>query len=226
MKDITISIPAYNDSKSLQILINECCEICRSLQLDFQILVINDGSHDDTLHLLENLTISYKELKFLHHENNRGFGATLKEVFTLPDSRWIVFLPGDNQFPAKNIERFVLLREKFDFIIGYRKKRNDNLKRKFYSYIYNILVSFISGYEVNDVNSIVCFKKDILSSFQFNSTSAFIHAELFIKASQNKVSLIEVEVLHQKRNFGFGAGGSIKVIVPVIIDLLKFYFKK
>lgn len=226
MKDICISIPAYNDGESLIVLVDETVALCRAMQLDFEVFVINDGSQDNTLQVLQKLKDTYPEVQYLHHHTNRGFGTTLKEIFTLPNSKWILFLPGDNQFPAKNIERFILLREKFDFIIGYRKRRNDNLKRKLYSYIYNMLITFISGYEVNDVNSIVFFKKDILQQFALNCTSAFIHAELFIKASATQVPLIEVEVLHQKRAFGFGAGGSLRVAIPVIKDAIKFYFGK
>jgi hypothetical protein len=99
----------------------------------------------------------FRNITVVNHENNLGFGPTLREVFTLPDSEWVLFLPGDNQFPIQNLERFLLLINHFDFMIGFRKQRRDKINRKLYSYLYNTLVSVASGYDVNDVNSIVFF---------------------------------------------------------------------
>ncbi len=225
-KFLTISIPAYNDALSLKKLVEETEYLCAKLNLDFDILIVNDGSKDETLKIATEMSDRFRNITVVNHENNLGFGPTLREVFTLPDSEWVLFLPGDNQFPIQNLERFLLLINHFDFMIGFRKQRRDKINRKLYSYLYNTLVSVASGYDVNDVNSIVFFKRNILKNFTLRSETAFIHAELFIKAMQKDVRMIEVEVMHQEREFGFGKGGSLKVMLSTLLELVIFILRK
>lgn len=223
---VCVSIPAYNDALSLTQLVETSVAHLTSLQLNFEILIINDGSTDTTFEAINTLRRKYPFIKAVHHEKNYGFGRTLREVFTLPTAEWLLFLPGDHQFPIDNIDRFLLLKDEFDFMIGFRKQRNDRLRRRIYSYWYNLLVSIISGYEVSDVNSIVFFKTEMLKNIELKSETAFVHAELFIRMMQNRARVIEIEVIHRQRQFGFGAGGSLKVILPTVKDLLKFALTK
>ncbi|HXH19083.1 MAG TPA: glycosyltransferase family 2 protein [Chitinophagales bacterium] len=221
-KFLTISIPAYNDSKSLVKLVNESQEFCRHLGLDFEMLIINDGSQDDTLVVAHELARKYNNITVRHHEKNAGFGVTLKEAFTLPKSEWVLFLPGDNQFPVSNLEVFLKLKDNYDYILGYRKYRRDTAGRKIYSFIYNRLISLVTKIPVRDVNSIVFYRSKILDSVSLKSTSAFVHAEFFIKTVRQGFRVCETEVVHQEREFGLGAGGSLCVIAATIKELFLY----
>jgi len=225
-KFLTISIPAYNDSKSLLKLVNESQELCRRLELDFEMLIINDGSMDDTLKVARELAGQYKNITVRHHEKNAGFGATLKEVFTLPNSEWVLFLPGDNQFPVANLSLFLKLKNDYDYILGYRKNRKDTAGRKIYSIVYNRFISLLTNIPVRDVNSIVFYRSKILDSVTLKSKSAFVHAEFFIKTVRQGFRVLETEVVHQDREFGFGAGGNLRVMLATIKELFLYFAGK
>jgi dolichol-phosphate mannosyltransferase len=188
-------------------------------------LIINDGSKDDTLDTAKQLEQQYGNIRVVNHPQNVGFGGTLKEVFTLPESQWVLFLPGDNQFPASNIIALLQVKDNYDFILGKRRERMDSARRKFYSVFYNKLVSWASGIRVSDVNGIALFRRDILNNIKLQSKSAFIHAEIFIKVSRAGYRVLELEVTHKQREFGFGAGGNIKVILATIRELFLFLGK-
>jgi dolichol-phosphate mannosyltransferase len=222
---LTVSIPAYNDSISLRLLVNDIQSYFKKFDFRYGVLIINDGSSDATHQVIEELKVQYTNVSSIHHEQNLGFGKTLKKVFTLPKSEWILFLPGDYQFTVENIDRFLMLKNQFDFMIGFRKTRKDNINRKLYSYVYNKLISSLFGYEVHDVNSIVFFKTSLLKSIILSSSSAFIHAELFIKMMKVQVKCVEIEVIHKKRAFGFGAGANLNVIFNTLKDLIKYKLK-
>jgi dolichol-phosphate mannosyltransferase len=224
-KFLTVSIPAYNDEKSLIDLVDSTVKHLDGLKFDYDIFIVNDGSTDATHVSIQQLKNKYQNVHYLKHDVNYGFGKTLSEVFSLPQSEWVLFLPGDHQFPITNIDRFLLLKDTFDFIIGFRKSRKDNLRRKAYSFIYNKLVSYACGYDVHDVNSIVFFKTELIKNITLDSKSAFIHAELFIKALNNGARVIEVDIVHNKRKFGFGAGGNLKVIAATGIDLFRYFWR-
>lgn len=185
-------------------------------------LIINDGSKDDTLEVADKLAQQFNNIKVYNHSVNQGFGTTLREVFTMPESEWVLFLPGDNQFPVSNLEQFMALKDKYDFIIGYRKNRKDDARRKLYSIIYNKVVSVVSGIPVRDVNSIVFYRRQALDNIILKSKSAFLHAEFFIKVARSGARMKEMEVVHQEREFGFGAGGNFRVIMATIRELFLF----
>jgi hypothetical protein len=225
-KWLTVSIPAYNDSKSLVKLVEDIHQTCADRKIVFDILIINDGSSDNTLEVAQQLADKYGDITIVSHEKNLGFGPTLRQVFTLPKTEWVMFLPGDNQFPAHNLDTFLALKDENDFILGKRTIRKDSPLRILYAGFYNHLVSLLSGYPVADVNGIAFYKTAIFEKVQLNCTSSFIHAELFLEAHRNKYKVKEVAVIHKEREFGRGSGGKWTVIVPSVFDLFKYVFKR
>ena len=219
---LTISIPAYNDSQSLVKLVEESEFLCHQLSIPFQILIINDGSDDNTLDMANKLAQKYGNIQVVSHEKNLGFGETLKKVFMLPKTEWVLFLPGDNQFPVSNLLKFLEIKDNYDYILGFRKERKDTANRKLYSLFYNRIVSLLSGYKVKDVNSIVFYRSKIFEAFELKGESAFVHAEFFIRSSKAGFRITEMEVLHQEREFGFGSGGNLRVALNTFKELFLY----
>lgn len=104
-------------------------------------------------------------------------------------------------------------------------KRNDNTYRRVVSKIYNQLISLLTGQKVNDINSIFLVKRQALESLSFQSKSAFIHAEIFLKLKNQKKTCREVSIPHHPRIHGKGSGGKLSVLIPTFIDMIKFVFK-
>lgn len=221
-KYLTISIPAYNDEYSLVKLVDEILFRLKNKGIDYQILIINDGSIDATRHAAEKLAEKHEHVQLINHQVNMGFGPTLRKVFTLPQSEWILFLPGDNQFPAVNIEIMLGEMEGYDYLLGRRRIRKDSPLRLMYAGFYNRLVSLLSGYKVNDVNGIVLFKREIFKTINLQSKTSFIHAELFLEAKRNGYKVKEIDVIHYEREFGKGSGGKWSVIVPTVLELIRY----
>ncbi len=222
IQSLTISVPAYNDSQSLVKLVEESQNLCKQLNMNFEMLIINDGSHDDTLKVAHDLANKYGNIKIVNHEKNLGFGETLKKVFMLPKTEWVLFLPGDNQFPVSNLLKFLEIKDNYDYILGFRKERKDTANRKLYSLFYNRVVSLLSGYKVKDVNSIVFYRSKIFETLQLRGNSAFVHAEFFIRTSKANFRITEIEVVHQKREFGFGSGGNLRVALNTFKELFLY----
>jgi glycosyltransferase involved in cell wall biosynthesis len=225
-KFLTISIPAYNDELSLVKLVDECTAVATSLGLDFDFHIVNDGSTDGTVKSIAELQKRYSNVNAIHHPRNLGFGPTLRDVFTLPQSEWVLFLPGDHQFPASNLRTLLVYKENYDFVLGKRTIRRDSALRLMYAGIYNKLVSLLTGYQVTDVNGIAFYKTTIFEKVKLNSKTSFIHAELFLETNRLGYKVIEVSVEHKEREFGKGSGGKWSVIVPSVMDLLFYVLKK
>lgn len=225
MKQLTIAIPAFNDQDALPVLIRDIIAL-KSLLPEFDILVINDGSSDQTLKVAEELAEEFSEVSVLNHPENMGFGPTIGEVVQIPKTEWIAFLPGDHQFPAEIIPEFWKYHEQHDFILGHRRNRNDTLRRKINSKLYNHLVKLYAGIDFKDVNSVFLCRSALFRGVQFKSKSAFVHAEIALTAAQQRARIAVVEIPHHARKFGSGSGGKLSVIVPTIADFFRYLFHK
>lgn len=225
--DITFSIPAYNDECTIENLVNECIELANTYGLKYRFLLIDDGSIDNTKTVLKRIESKYDFVSAIYHPDNLSFGPTLKEVFSIPKTEWVCFLPGDHQFGAFDflIPSLQYINE-YDYILGKRVKRADNLYRLIISAFYNFCISIIAGNNVSDVNSSVLFKSKITNDITFMGKSAFVHAELFLHAYKKGYKIIEVPIKHKERAYGKAGGSKLKVITATLMDILSYVFKK
>lgn len=218
---LSINIPAYNDEKSIEALVGEAHDIAGSIVDKFQILIINDGSKDGTKEQLERLRQIYTNIKVVHHRDNLGFAETFKEIFSNQDCDVNFIIPGDGQIkPIILLELWSFLKE-YDFILGCRKMRRDNLKRRISSFIYNLLISVICKRRIRDVNSAVLYKSKVMDDIKLDSRSALIHAEFLIRVLKKGYKICEVPIEHYPRASGIGSGGKFSVIFDTILELIK-----
>lgn len=227
MISIAISIPAYNEANNIEVLVENIFQVTSEINnFNFSIFIVDDGSTDNTALIIKKLIQKHTNISVYTHDVNKGFGITIKEVFQKPKTDWVLFLSGDNQFPASNISKMLFEMKNYDFILGYRNIRNDNFIRKFNSYIYNFLVSKVAGRKIKDVSSIALVKSSLVKQLELNSNSGFIHAEILLKSLQKGANLIEVPVLHNERSYGEASGGKLATIMTTFYELLKFWFRK
>jgi glycosyltransferase involved in cell wall biosynthesis len=223
---LTISIPAYNDAPTIAPLIERSLEIASQVTDDYEVLVINDGSGDNTAEVLAPLVASLPRLRLHTHERNLGFGDTIREAFTLPQSTWVFFIPGDAQIPPDELLEVYQYTQQYDFILGYRRYRSDSWQRKFQSRVYNALISLLARRRIRDVNSGGLLRRDVLKGASLHSKSGFIHAEILLEALRRGARLKEVEIQHAPRQFGEASGNKLRVILATIADLLRYLVRR
>ena len=220
MSSISISIPAYNDEKTILNVITESKDVVSKLVKDYEIVVINDGSQDSTGKILDN--IKNNNIKILHHSKNEGFGRTIKEIFTLPSKEWVFFIPGDGQISPQELKKFYLSCCDYDFTLGWRENRQDLYIRRLGSFVYNLIISLISSNRIHDVNSVAFFHREIMNHITIKSGSAFVHAEIYLKLSKNNYRIKEIKIAHNPRISGRSGALRLKIIVYAIKDLLLY----
>ncbi len=220
LTSVSLVIPAYNDVTTVGRLINDADALLQSVCNDYEIVVINDGSKDDTLALLQRLAADNPRMRLINHEVNRGFGVTIKELYFAGTKDLIFSLPGDYQYAPKELLTMAAGLATHDFVIGLRKKRNDPFRRKLQSHIYNTMLRVFAGNKHKDVNSIKLFKRSVLSKVKLLSDTAFVDAELVIRADKAGVKVIEIPIEHLPRLSQGASGGKLSVITETFKDLL------
>jgi len=221
ISSISIVIPAYNDETTVGRLIRDADALVRDLCNDYEIVCTNDGSRDNTLSLLKEIAASLPKLKIINHEVNQGFGKTIRELYLSGTKDVILSLPGDYQYAPKELLTMAQGLKDHDLIIGLRVKRNDPPRRKLQSQVYNLMLRTLYGSRLKDVNSIKLFKRAILEKINLESQTAFVDAELCIRAQQAGFKVVEIPIEHLPRISQGASGGKLSVIWETFSDLVK-----
>lgn len=219
---VSILIPCYNDAVTIEKVIKETVEVGRRVAQKFEIIVINDGSTDGTANILAPLKKKYHGLSVITHSQNQGYGKTIKELYYTGKSEWLFTIPGDYQVGAKELRKLFAFREKADMIIGWRKKRKDPIARLVQSAVYNVLLNLLFGLRLHDVNSVRLMRRSILKKIVLKSESAFIDAELAIKAARTGFRVAEIAVGHRASRKQ-GSGGKWWTILPTIGEMIRYW---
>ncbi len=221
LTSVSLVIPSYNDQTTVGRLIEDSDKLLREVCRDYEIVVINDGSKDDTLAVLQEAAKNNRRIRLINHEVNKGFGETIRELYLSGGKDLIFSLPGDYQYAPKELLEMAKGLKENDFVIGLRVKRNDPPRRKLQSHIYNTLLRFLYGHRHTDVNSIKLFRKSILDKITLRSHTPFVDAELCIRAERAGFKVVEIPIEHLPRLSQGASGGKFSVIWETFSDLFK-----
>jgi len=125
--------PAYNEEASLKKVVLSAKAVLESLNFlkEWEIIIVNDGSQDGTGKLAQKLARNDQRIRVVNHQNNKGYGASLKSGFYNASYPWIAFTDSDGQFDFSEIKVFIKKQSETnaDLVIGFIKKyRNRFLK--------------------------------------------------------------------------------------------------
>ena len=219
---LSILIPAYNVEDTINAVVTDAYAIGQKNAQTLEIIVIDDGSTDQTNKILRTLAVRIRNLKIINHNRNMGYGQTIKQLYVAGSNEWLFTLPGDNQYDAKELLALLPATKTADMILGLRRIRNDSPWRCFQSNIYNRLLNVLFGLTLHDVNTIRLMKKSVISSVTLTSTSAFVDAELAIRAKRAGFRITEIPITHKERTQKGATGGNVlKTVIPTIIDMVR-----
>ena len=224
--NITLSVffPAYYDEKNIDKVVHKVVRVLEELKLkDYEVIIIEDGSPDRTGEVADELAKQYEKVRVIHHEKNLGYGATLKDGFLSAKLDYVFYSDGDNQFDLEDIKKFVALIPFTDIVVGYRKKKQYSLYRKFTSLSYNYLLKLIFDINYWDIDcAFKLFKTDLFKKIEIKSVDAFIDAEIMLKAKLLGYRTTEMGVEHLPRVDGISTGARPSVILRTIREIFEY----
>ncbi|MBK6770766.1 MAG: glycosyltransferase family 2 protein [Ignavibacteria bacterium] len=221
---VSVFFPAYYDEKNIGKVVDSAVRVLEELKLkDYEVIIIEDGSPDKTAEVADELAVKYQKVRVIHHEKNMGYGATLKDGFLNAKLDYVFYTDGDNQFDLNELKKFVALIPYSDIVVGYRKKKQYSLYRKFTSLCYNYLLKLIFDIHFWDIDcAFKLFKTDLFKKININSVDAFIDAEIMLKAKLLDYSVTEIGVMHLPRVDGISTGARPSVIIRTIKEVFEY----
>jgi len=220
---ISIIIPVYNESESIAFLLEEVINVMSFHEFKFELIVVNDGSKDNTYQVLKELTLKIKELSVISLRKNYGQTAAMSAGFDYSKGDIIITLDGDLQNDPNDIPKLISeINNGYDLICGWRFDRKDKLlNRKIPSKIANKLIAKVTGLKFHDYGcSLKAFKKEIIDDIKLYGE---LHRFLPVLAKIEGAKIKEIKVNHRSRQYGSSKYG-IDRTFRVLMDLLTVWF--
>ena len=219
MLDLSIVIPIRNEAPSLVELHRELTETLVAWGRDYELIVVDDGSTDESFETLARLQAVDPHVRVIRFRRNFGQTAAFAAGFEFARGRYIVTSDGDLQNDPRDIPAMVEALERgSDIVCGWRRDRKDALlSRRVPSTIANALISLVTGVHLHDYGcSLKAFRAEIVKGMKLYGE---MHRFLPAIASEQTSSISERVVNHRPRRYGrskYGIGRTIRVILDLL----------
>jgi len=221
--ELSVVIPIRNEAPGLEELHREVTQALGAWGRSYEILVIDDGSTDDSFAILARLQAMDPRLRVVRFRRNFGQTAAFAAGFAYARGRLIVTSDGDLQNDPRDIPAMIeRLEGGYDIVCGWRKDRQDAFfSRLVPSMIANRLISWATGVRLHDYGcSLKVFRAEVVKPLKLYGE---MHRFLPAIASEQGVAIAEIVVNHRARRHGRSKYG-ISRTVRVVLDLLTVKF--
>jgi len=205
ISSLTVFFPAYNDAPSLPGLIGRTFETVSQLTDDFEVVVVNDGSYDNTVQVLGELRSRWgSRLPQVRHNVNQGYGGAVRSGFGAATKDWVFYTDGDGQYDVTELPRLVeALRPGIGLVNGYKTTRCDVFYRRWIGTVYLWGVRKLFHVRIRDVDcDFRLVRRSIMDGITLECTSGPICVELVRKIQDTGCGIVELPVRHLPRLHG------------------------
>lgn len=220
---ISVTVPVFNEAGNLVPFYERLAPVLRGLGNPWEIIFVNDGSHDGSREILDRIAAGDARVKVVHFRRRFGQTAAMMAGVDFAGGDIIIPMDADLQNDAEDIPRLLaLLEEGFDVVSGWRKERKDHrFRRNFLSRVANTLISRISGVRLHDFGcSLKAYRKDVVKDIRLYGE---MHRFIPIYASWQGARIAEIPVKHHPRTKGHSKYG-MQRIFKVLLDLMVVKF--
>ena len=218
--DVSILVPAKDEAENLPLFMEQASAAFASAPQRYEVIVIDDGSVDDSWNVLQQLAAQYPFLRPVRHGVRRGIADALRTGYLHSRGGILVFYPADLQYKPEDIPRLVapIIADESDIVAGYK---DGKYEKAFVSGIYNSLSRSLFKVTVRDLNSVKAYRREVMDALPNRPDW---HRYMVVMAAAQGFKVSEVRVPLYPRNAGqskFGIGR-----IPVgLLDMLAVWFE-
>ena len=223
---LTAFFPAYNDQHTIEGIVRTAAEEMRKVTDNFEVLVVDDGSKDETGKILDRLAVELPYLRVIHHERNLGYGAALISGFKNAKKDLIFYTDGDGQYDVREMHNLLAeLRPNIDLVNGYKVKRADAWYRIWIGAAYRRAMRWVFRLSIRDVDcDFRLFRRHIFDTISLESRSGVICVEMAKKFELAGFRMVEIPVSHYPRLHGRSEFFRVRHLVHTFRGLLKVWW--
>ena len=218
--DVSVLVPAKDEAENLPLFMEQAEAAFRGSDVRYEVVVVDDGSVDDTQAVLARLRERYPFLRVARHRSRRGIADALRTGYLESEGAVLVFYPADLQFKPEDIPRLVapILAGEADMVTGFKQGKYE---KAFVSRIYNGLSRMLFDIPVKDLNNVKAYRREIMDTLPIRPDW---HRYMIVIAAAEGFTVTEIPIPLYPRHAGrskFGLGR-----IPVgILDMLSVWFE-
>jgi dolichol-phosphate mannosyltransferase len=213
---ITVSavVMAFNEESNLGGVVQEIVLALDGLEWQYEVVIVNDGSSDDTGSISEYLSRRFPKVRVIHHSENLGLGGVYRTGFAQARYDLITFYPADGQYSASIIQQFVPLMDDADMVLGYLPHRDCSFLAKSLSRAEKIIYRLLFG-RMPEIQGIFMFRRALLGEFELKSSGRgwAIVMELIIRTYRSGKRIISLPIEVRPRMSGKSKVNNLRTIL-------------
>jgi glycosyltransferase involved in cell wall biosynthesis len=217
---VSLLVPAKDEAENLPEFVGLCARDLPAIGVPFEVVVVDDGSHDNTAAVLSQLKDQYPWLHSVSHRRQRGIADALRSATDASSGDVLVFYPADLQYLPENIPELVrpILEGHADIVTGTKQGRYE---KAFVSTVYNTLCRWLFGVQVTDLNSVKAYRREVMANVPMRPDW---HRFMVVIAAVDGFRLTSVPVPLHPRQAGVSKFTWTRIPVGVL-DLVSVWFQ-
>jgi glycosyltransferase involved in cell wall biosynthesis len=226
-ESISIVIPAFNEEATVESVVSEALSVLQTLADEYEVLVVDDGSTDDTGAIVDRLGSANDKVRVIHHARNIGFTGAIKTCYQNARCDLVFLAPADKQVDLSELRSFTALIGDCDIVVGHRFARSEPFYRSFNSWGFHLLCRIFFGIKLREISLCNLYRRWVLQAMGIESTpsSAMIQAEVIYKAIRMGCRIKEVGMSHYPRAAGKSKGANPGMIIRTSLEMLRLWWK-
>ena len=216
----------YNEEGNVEQAVTSALAVLADVADSYEVIVVDDGGRDRTGEIADRLAAGNPRVRVIHHPENRGYSAAVRSGFAAAKFPLVALVDGGNQFDLGELAMLLRALDRADIVTGYRITQHDPLVRRMYAFIYNRLARVLFRLPVRDVNcGFKIYPRHLVERLlpQLRSSGTLINVEMLARARKLGADVTEVGVHHFPREAGQPSGGSVRVIVRTLRELVALW---
>lgn len=217
-KKISVVIPLYNESESLEELYEKVIESFGNISADFEIIFVDDGSTDNSFVIISLLKEKDNRVKVIRFLSNSGKADALQAGFEASKGDCIITMDADLQDDPAEIPALLKALEKgYDMVSGWKRNRHDPVSKTLPSKFFNMIVRIFSGMRLHDFNcGLKAYRREVADSIKIYGE---LHRYIPVLAKHQGFRVGEIPVKHHPRKHGHSKYG-IRRFIEGFLDLM------